>query len=179
MDNAFQTTCKEHGRRKLCSLAVQGLRAIGRAMSEAAWPLCLRTGCMQTAVQVSGWSAGSAGRKPDGVCAVVGAMGEAPWPDNSTADIIFTTGPMQPAGSGPTARMQYFWEAFPAATGPRDRCASFERSAGCLVCMLWLLAASSEDGFCGAKHSFEICQPLLPGQAWGQMLHCANVLHSC
>eukprot|EP00897_Mesotaenium_endlicherianum_P002101 jgi/Mesen1/1919/ME000144S01047 len=59
------------------------------------------------------------GQKPDGVCLVVGtcARGFAPAA-NATSDVICTTAPVARVGASP---MQYFWEAFPAGSGERDR----------------------------------------------------------
>ncbi|KXZ52262.1 hypothetical protein GPECTOR_10g893 [Gonium pectorale] len=59
------------------------------------------------------------GSRPDGVCLVVGAMGSG-FPNNTTADVILTNTPLQPEDA-PFNRAQYFWEAFPAASGPTDR----------------------------------------------------------
>ncbi|EFJ53125.1 hypothetical protein VOLCADRAFT_54927, partial [Volvox carteri f. nagariensis] len=56
------------------------------------------------------------GAKPDGVCLVVGTMGSG-FTNNTTADVILTSTPLQPED----AKAQYFWEAFPAASGPTDR----------------------------------------------------------
>jgi hypothetical protein len=39
------------------------------------------------------------GKKPDGVCAVVGSMAEGPWPNNTTADVIATNSDLQPETS--------------------------------------------------------------------------------
>ena len=85
------------------------------------------------------------GRKPDGVCLVVGACCRGFDPAaNTTGDVIFTNQHSQPAaanggsggsggsgggggasssssGSGGVTNAQYFWEAFPAGTDPRDR----------------------------------------------------------
>jgi flavin-dependent dehydrogenase len=55
-------------------------------------------------------------RKPDGVCVVVGSCAEADAFDNSSADLIRTVTDIEEDYRG-----QYFWEAFPASTGPRDR----------------------------------------------------------
>lgn len=57
------------------------------------------------------------GQRPDGVCLVVGGCARG-FQQNSFSDIIFTTGPMRKRGRSP---MQYFWEAFPAGSGPSDR----------------------------------------------------------
>mmetsp|Transcript_34903 Transcript_34903/g.98967 ORF Transcript_34903/g.98967 Transcript_34903/m.98967 type:complete len:622 (-) Transcript_34903:425-2290(-) len=60
------------------------------------------------------------GKKPDGMCLVVGCCARGPWPDNGYADIIATDSPMQPRDAEVT-NLQYFWEAFPAGTHPQDR----------------------------------------------------------
>lgn len=71
------------------------------------------------------------GRKPDGVCLVVGGCARGFDPAaNTTADVIYTNSNMQPPGSAAAAtgsaggtaegsrqQLQYFWEAFPAADG--------------------------------------------------------------
>ncbi|KAG2435517.1 hypothetical protein HYH02_011811 [Chlamydomonas schloesseri] len=59
------------------------------------------------------------GTKPDGVCLVVGTCGSG-FTANTTADVILTNTPLQPAEAA-FNRAQYFWEAFPAASGPTDR----------------------------------------------------------
>eukprot|EP00850_Spirogloea_muscicola_P016445 SM000133S26811 [mRNA] locus=s133:213044:217741:+ [translate_table: standard] len=57
------------------------------------------------------------GRKADGVCLVVGACARG-FENNSASDIIYTATPMRRV-NGELA--QYFWEAFPAGSGPTDR----------------------------------------------------------
>ena len=77
------------------------------------------------------------GQKPDGVCLVVGSCARGfDAAANTTGDVIFTTSHSQPpapagsaastAGAGAAAEQgvfntQFFWEAFPAGSGPRDR----------------------------------------------------------
>lgn len=57
------------------------------------------------------------GQRPDGVCVVVGGLARGfPADNNTTSDVIFTT-----EHSRTEASLQYFWEAFPAGSGPRDR----------------------------------------------------------
>ena len=57
------------------------------------------------------------GQKPDGVCLVVGSCARGFEPEaNESADLIFTTTDIDDAYQG-----QYFWEAFPAGSGPCDR----------------------------------------------------------
>ena len=57
------------------------------------------------------------GQKPDGVCLVVGSCARGFEPEaNTSADLIFTTTDIDDAYQG-----QYFWEAFPAGSGPCDR----------------------------------------------------------
>lgn len=59
------------------------------------------------------------GQKPDGVCLVVGTCATG-FDQNDSSDLIKTTLPIiRNEASG--NRVQYFWEAFPAGTGPRDR----------------------------------------------------------
>jgi len=55
------------------------------------------------------------GTKPDGICLVVGCLGRG-FEDNTHGDLIYTNTPLHP-----TLPMQYFWEAFPAGSGPKDR----------------------------------------------------------
>ena len=57
------------------------------------------------------------GQKPDGVCLVVGSCARGFDPSaNTSADLIFTTTDIDEKYQG-----QYFWEAFPAGSGPNDR----------------------------------------------------------
>lgn len=65
------------------------------------------------------------GQKPDGICCVVGTCSRG-FKDNSTGDVIYTNTPIQgegrPQGAGTRVQdVQYFWEAFPAGSGPTDR----------------------------------------------------------
>lgn len=48
------------------------------------------------------------GRKPDGVCVVVGSCMKGQWPENESPDIIHSFQPISQQRS-----TQYFWEAFP------------------------------------------------------------------
>ncbi|XP_022859436.1 uncharacterized protein LOC111380178 [Olea europaea var. sylvestris] len=57
------------------------------------------------------------GRKPDGVCLVVGSCCRG-FKDNSTSDVIFSNASVKSVGM---SSVQYFWEAFPAGSGPLDR----------------------------------------------------------
>ncbi|XP_024389786.1 uncharacterized protein [Physcomitrium patens] len=57
------------------------------------------------------------GQHPDGVCLVVGACARG-FENNSTSDLIYTNTQVTQVGSSKT---QYFWEAFPAGSGPTDR----------------------------------------------------------
>lgn len=57
------------------------------------------------------------GQKPDGVCLVVGGCARG-FSENTTSDIIYTNTPLRKIGASPS---QYFWEAFPAGSGPTDR----------------------------------------------------------
>lgn len=67
------------------------------------------------------------GRKPDGVCLVVGGCARGFDPEaNTTADVIYTNSDMSVPGAAPGApapaqgqpqQLQLFWEAFPAADG--------------------------------------------------------------
>lgn len=60
------------------------------------------------------------GQKPDGVCLVVGSCGRGyPEENNTSGDIIYANTPVMDKESG--SSVQYFWEAFPAGTGPTDR----------------------------------------------------------
>ena len=57
------------------------------------------------------------GQKPDGVCLVVGSCARGFSAEtNQSADLIYTTTDIRPDYQG-----QYFWEAFPAGSGPADR----------------------------------------------------------
>lgn len=57
------------------------------------------------------------GQKPDGVCLVVGCCARG-FNDNSTSDVIFSSSSVKSNGD---SKVQYFWEAFPAGSGPLDR----------------------------------------------------------
>eukprot|EP00268_Persea_americana_P027018 TRINITY_DN26543_c0_g2_i11.p1 TRINITY_DN26543_c0_g2~~TRINITY_DN26543_c0_g2_i11.p1 ORF type:complete len:591 (+),score=101.73 TRINITY_DN26543_c0_g2_i11:118-1890(+) len=57
------------------------------------------------------------GRKPDGVCLVVGSCSRG-FKDNLTSDVIFSESSVMKVGG---SELQFFWEAFPAGSGPTDR----------------------------------------------------------
>ncbi|XP_031489938.1 uncharacterized protein LOC116257383 isoform X5 [Nymphaea colorata] len=57
------------------------------------------------------------GKKPDGVCLVVGSCSRG-FKNNKTSDVIFSSSSIRTIGK---SKLQYFWEAFPAGSGPRDR----------------------------------------------------------
>ncbi|KAK7300378.1 hypothetical protein RJT34_11222 [Clitoria ternatea] len=57
------------------------------------------------------------GRKPDGVCLVVGACARG-FENNSTSDVIYSSSSVKKVGD---SKAQLFWEAFPAGSGPLDR----------------------------------------------------------
>ncbi|XP_052179051.1 uncharacterized protein LOC127792561 isoform X2 [Diospyros lotus] len=57
------------------------------------------------------------GRKPDGVCLVVGSCCRG-FTDNSISDVIFSSSAVKKVGN---SQVQYFWEAFPAGSGSMDR----------------------------------------------------------
>ncbi|XP_020243879.1 uncharacterized protein LOC109822126 isoform X2 [Asparagus officinalis] len=57
------------------------------------------------------------GRKPDGFCLVVGSCARG-FKENTTSDIIFSNATVKKMGN---SLLQYFWEAFPAGSGPTDR----------------------------------------------------------
>lgn len=57
------------------------------------------------------------GKKPDGVCLVVGSCARG-FKDNSGSDIIYSSSSVKKVGD---SEAQYFWEAFPAGSGPLDR----------------------------------------------------------
>ncbi|XP_027332344.1 uncharacterized protein LOC113847436 isoform X2 [Abrus precatorius] len=57
------------------------------------------------------------GRKPDGVCLVVGTCARG-FKNNSTSDVIFSSSSVKKVGD---SKAQFFWEAFPAGSGPLDR----------------------------------------------------------
>ena len=59
------------------------------------------------------------GQKPDGVCLVVGACARGfDESANDAADLIYTTTDITAIDD---SKGQYFWEAFPAGSGPKDR----------------------------------------------------------
>ncbi|EYU43126.1 hypothetical protein ABFS82_08G116600 [Erythranthe guttata] len=57
------------------------------------------------------------GRKPDGMCLVVGSCCRG-FKDNITSDVIFSSASVKSVGKSVA---QYFWEAFPAGSGPLER----------------------------------------------------------
>lgn len=57
------------------------------------------------------------GRKPDGMCLVVGTCCRG-FKENSTSDVIYSSASAKEVGQ---SLAQYFWEAFPAGSGPIDR----------------------------------------------------------
>ncbi|KAK6805230.1 hypothetical protein RDI58_003015 [Solanum bulbocastanum] len=57
------------------------------------------------------------GRKPDGMCLVVGTCCRG-FKENSTSDVIFSSATAKEVGQ---SLVQYFWEAFPAGSSPIDR----------------------------------------------------------
>ncbi|KAI5683277.1 hypothetical protein M9H77_04505 [Catharanthus roseus] len=57
------------------------------------------------------------GRKPDGVCLVVGSCCRG-FGNNVNSDIIYSSASVKEVGE---TNAQYFWEAFPAGSGPTDR----------------------------------------------------------
>ncbi|WOL20226.1 hypothetical protein Cni_G29030 [Canna indica] len=56
-------------------------------------------------------------RKPDGVCLVVGSCSRG-FNENTSSDIIFSSSSLKRIQDTP---LQYFWEAFPAGSDPKDR----------------------------------------------------------
>ncbi|XP_042398217.1 uncharacterized protein LOC121988717 isoform X1 [Zingiber officinale] len=56
-------------------------------------------------------------RKPDGVCLVVGSCSRG-FDENTSSDIIFSCSSSKKIED---TQLQYFWEAFPAGSGPTDR----------------------------------------------------------
>ncbi|XP_051117086.1 uncharacterized protein LOC127241875 isoform X2 [Andrographis paniculata] len=57
------------------------------------------------------------GKKPDGVCLVVGSCCRG-FEQNSTSDVIYSSASVKKVGR---SEAQYFWEAFPAGSGPLER----------------------------------------------------------
>ncbi|KAL8457151.1 hypothetical protein ACS0TY_035118 [Phlomoides rotata] len=57
------------------------------------------------------------GRRPDGVCLVVGSCCRG-FKENTTSDVIYSSASVKSVGQSVA---QYFWEAFPAGSGPLDR----------------------------------------------------------
>nr|XP_016448305.1 PREDICTED: uncharacterized protein LOC107773393 isoform X1 [Nicotiana tabacum] len=57
------------------------------------------------------------GRKPDGMCLVVGTCCRG-FKENCTSDVIFSSASIKETSQ---SVVQYFWEAFPAGSGPMDR----------------------------------------------------------
>ncbi|KAF7040283.1 hypothetical protein CFC21_050196 [Triticum aestivum] len=59
------------------------------------------------------------GRRPDGLCLVVGACARG-FEKNTTSDVIFSSSSVKSVGDS-GGSVQLFWEAFPAGSGPTDR----------------------------------------------------------
>ncbi|CAL1407155.1 unnamed protein product [Linum trigynum] len=57
------------------------------------------------------------GRKPDGVCLVVGTCAHG-FRENSSSDVIYSSSSVEKIGD---SEVHLFWEAFPAGSGPLDR----------------------------------------------------------
>ncbi|BFI33798.1 hypothetical protein MPTK2_4g18450 [Marchantia polymorpha subsp. ruderalis] len=57
------------------------------------------------------------GQRPDGVCLVVGTCARG-FENNTSSDVIYTNLPVLDVGK---SKLQLFWEAFPAGSGPKDR----------------------------------------------------------
>ncbi|XP_078443327.1 uncharacterized protein LOC144712846 isoform X4 [Wolffia australiana] len=57
------------------------------------------------------------GKKPDGVCLLVGSCARG-FKENPKSDVIFSSSSVRTVGN---SAVQYFWEAFPAGSGPTDR----------------------------------------------------------
>uniref|UniRef100_M4E292 FAD dependent oxidoreductase domain-containing protein n=1 Tax=Brassica campestris TaxID=3711 RepID=M4E292_BRACM len=57
------------------------------------------------------------GRKPDGMCLVVGSCAHG-FKENSSSDVIYSSSSVTKVAD---ANVQLFWEAFPAGSGPLDR----------------------------------------------------------
>ncbi|GAB2233793.1 hypothetical protein Droror1_Dr00003022 [Drosera rotundifolia] len=57
------------------------------------------------------------GRKPDGVCLVVGSCARG-FKNNDSSDVIYSSSTVKKIGA---SEVQLFWEAFPAGSGPMDR----------------------------------------------------------
>ncbi|XP_054819149.1 uncharacterized protein LOC129318422 [Prosopis cineraria] len=57
------------------------------------------------------------GKKPDGVCLVVGTCARG-FNNNSTSDVIYSSSSVKSVGN---SKAQFFWEAFPAGSGSTDR----------------------------------------------------------
>ncbi|XP_073142616.1 uncharacterized protein [Henckelia pumila] len=57
------------------------------------------------------------GRQPDGVCLVVGSCCRG-FKENCTSDVIFSSASVNTVGQ---SEVHYFWEAFPAGSGPLER----------------------------------------------------------
>ena len=61
--------------------------------------------------------------EPDGICVVVGSCARGFDATNNTySDVIYTDTPITAkTGASGASSLQYFWEAFPAGSGPTDR----------------------------------------------------------
>lgn len=129
-----------------------------------------------------------AGRKPFGVCAVVGSQASGFSRGNDFADLIFTNEDITVDASGGGAegdvRRQYFWEAFPSGSGGADRTtylftymdASEER--GSLLDMMedyWSMLPAYQAEHCDAfARGMDVEQAIAAGE-----LRVNRVLYGC
>lgn len=77
------------------------------------------------------------GQRPDGICIVVGTCAAGFAPEKNTyADLMYSFTPTQWArGGDKNSQVQYFWEAFPASSGPGDR-TTYMFQVRCVSCVL-------------------------------------------
>ena len=97
-----------------CRLALAGAGAPGDALTARLTLDCM--GHASPVVRQARW-----GRRPDGVCLVVGSCARGfDAAANVSGDVIATIGPMDVCNDS-GLKQQIFWEAFPAGSGPTDR----------------------------------------------------------
>lgn len=83
---------------------------------------CKRYGFSSSGATTDEFRSCRGGEKPDGVCCVVGSMASGfPEEVNKSSDLIYSHSHITGSPEQADSNLQYFWEAFPAGTGPTCR----------------------------------------------------------
>lgn len=100
------------------------------------------------------------GTKPDGVCCVVGSLARGfPAEANRSSDLIYTDQDIEFDEAG-RPKAQYFWEAFPAGSGPTDRTTYMFAylDAGAHACVCMPPATCPSTSACWLLYQLDWCQ---------------------